>query len=553
MRTEGMAFTAEAKAALDELKAVGSEFGMSQMLGSLARVEAFAGQNQFLDVAVLGQFKAGKSSFLNAFIGEPLLPTGSIPTTSVITRVSGGSRRAARVTFSDGREQAIAVDEVNEYVAEANNPENIKNVLFVDITTPLLSGLAGLRLVDTPGIGSVWRHNTETTAGWFPETGGALFVISAEKPVSEAEILLLQEVYRYTPAIAVIITKTDLFGQSEVDEIERFTREAIKRTFGLNFPVFRYSARANTGEFNAELARSFFLPLAQKREENYERILKHKLSSLASSSLSYLNVAYQASLKAEAEKEKLKESIIDENLNLTYVRRELQLIASSYKGKTREKIAGYLEVFRPQVEEVLSRGYEEAFPTWKGNLSRVTAAFENWLKESLYTNFMEILLDEEVSFDILSSVKNHLAHYLKSFRGRLNENLKQALGVEMRSENWEIALPEIKGPSISVSRTFDSHLDMLWFLFPMFIYRGLFKRYFFKQIAYEVDKNLHRLTSNLTEKVNREIDGLMTQALKYIGDELALIETLLSETEGRSEHIEKRIKDVESLLTSLTA
>ncbi|MDH7480257.1 MAG: hypothetical protein QHH02_09620, partial [Syntrophomonadaceae bacterium] len=256
------------------------------------------------------------------------------------------------------------------------------------------------------------------------------------------------------------------------------------------------------------------------------------------------DISYQASLKMESEKARLREAILDEHLNSHFVRRELQLIVASYKDKTREIIRGHLDAFREGIEKRLTEDYEAAFPGWKGNLYDVSRRFERWLGDSLGSELKEILLTEEKSFEILNGVKKHLSFYLKSFRERLSHNLERVLGVQMRPENWEIEVGELRKPDIAVSRSFEMHLDLLWFLFPMFIFRGVFRRYFSRRIGYEVEKNLHRLTSDLNERVNREIDNLMAQALAYMNEELNLVETLLSESRGDSGYLRERMKEI---------
>ncbi len=59
-------------------------------------------QNQLIDVVILGQFKAGKSSFLNSLIGTPILPVGVIPVTTTITRLQHGKRERAIIRHFDG-------------------------------------------------------------------------------------------------------------------------------------------------------------------------------------------------------------------------------------------------------------------------------------------------------------------------------------------------------------------------------------------------------------------------------------------------------------------
>lgn len=539
------------KQLLAEIQASCNEFELLSLTGPLQSLDNFAKENRYLDVAVLGQFKAGKSSFLNSFLGQPLLPTGSIPVTSVITRIKYGQEIQAVVTFSTGNSQKIDVAEINSFVTEADNPRNHKNVVMVDIDTPAMAEIKAIRLVDTPGIGSIWKHNSETTTAWFPETGGAFLLVSAERPISAAELDLLQEIHRYSPEIWVVITKTDLFNEDKLREIQDFTTEVIKKALGQDLPVFRYSTLNNTQPFNETINIKALNPLALNRDQAFAKILKHKASSLAESCLSYLDVAHNASLKTESESKQLKNSILDEYLNSTFVRQELLLIIQSYKQRTRESLRIYFESQRASIRGALTEQFDCAAANWKGNLYQLTRQYEDWIKSSLSMELTEILLDEEKSYELITAVRKHLSFYLKSFRERLTFNLERALGVAMKSEQWEMDLRELDKPNISISRSFDMHIDMLWFLFPMFIFRSLFLRYFKKQISLEVDKNLHRLTSALTEKVNKEMDYLMKQALAYMNEELRIIQGLLTGHSQDSSLILERKHKIKSLLDTM--
>jgi len=84
----------------------------------------------------------------------------------------------------------------------------------------------------------------------------------------------------------------------------------------------------------------------------------------------------------------------------------------------------------------------------------------------------------------------------------------------------------------------------------MFIFRNIFRKYFKNQICKEVEKNLHRLTSGLTERTNKEIDQLMAQSLTYMNEELEVMEKLLSENQGDSEYILGRMKRIKDLYQS---
>ncbi len=112
-------------------------------------------------MAILGQFKAGKSSFVNSLIGRDVLPVGVIPVTTVITRLQFGERERAVISFYDGTTKQIPVSALDEYTSEVKNPSNGKGVETVDIELPCLADYAGLRLVDTP----VWGASSGPHGG----------------------------------------------------------------------------------------------------------------------------------------------------------------------------------------------------------------------------------------------------------------------------------------------------------------------------------------------------------------------------------------------------
>ncbi|MGD0276534.1 MAG: dynamin family protein, partial [Syntrophales bacterium] len=178
-----------------------------------------------IDVAILGQFKAGKSSFLNSLIGQQLLPVGVIPVTTVITRIRYGEKERVVVSHFDGTTSEIALSDLDEYTSEAKNPANQKDVNVVDIELPSLEDYAGLRLVDTPGLGSVFKYHMETSENWLPEVGAAILAISADRPLSENDVILIRELLQYTPRVVLLLTKVDLLSTDQQKEVVQFFKD----------------------------------------------------------------------------------------------------------------------------------------------------------------------------------------------------------------------------------------------------------------------------------------------------------------------------------------
>src|SRR4051812_28509548 len=119
-------------------------------------------------VACLGQFKRGKSTLLNALVGQALLPSGIIPITTAVTVLRWGPTLRVRVRLERDW-QDIAVNELAAYVSEEQNPANRKGVSLVEVFVPSPLLAHGMCLVDTPGVGSVIRANTDATRQFVPQ------------------------------------------------------------------------------------------------------------------------------------------------------------------------------------------------------------------------------------------------------------------------------------------------------------------------------------------------------------------------------------------------
>jgi len=191
---------------------------------------------------VVGQFKRGKSTLINYLIGDTILPTGVIPITSIITKIKHGSMPSALVVFNGGESKDIPLDEVDLYVSEEKNPENTKDVKYLEIEYPSQNLKNGLVLIDTPGIGSIFRHNTEVAYGHLPEADAAVFIISSDPPISQLEIEFLKDVRKYIDKIFIVQNKIDYLEEEEVITTVEFSKSIIQDNIGMQAKIYPLSA-----------------------------------------------------------------------------------------------------------------------------------------------------------------------------------------------------------------------------------------------------------------------------------------------------------------------
>jgi GTP-binding protein EngB required for normal cell division len=247
-RSEGLAgLLGRARSCVRDLWPDGSRYGTALTALQERLVE------QRLQVAVLGQFKRGKSTFLNALLGEALLPTGVVPLTAIATFIRWAAAPAVRVSYLDDRvpeEQSAAgpgeiQGQLSRFVTEEGNSRNRLKVAWVDVFYPAPILRYGIVLIDTPGVGSTLRHNTDAAVEVLPECDAGFFVLSVDPPVTEAELAYLERIRPTVGRLFFVLNKIDYLSGDErraaVDFMRRTLCEHVPAE--AETPVFAVSAR----------------------------------------------------------------------------------------------------------------------------------------------------------------------------------------------------------------------------------------------------------------------------------------------------------------------
>jgi GTPase SAR1 family protein len=195
------------------------------------------------NLVVVGQFKRGKTSLINALLGADILPVAVVPLTSIVTIITWGEALRITVYFNDSRTAEIEPERLVEYVTEKGNPRNIKDVREVVLTYPSPYLKDGVRLIDTPGVGSIYQHNTDVAYQYLPKSDAALFLLSVDQPMSKAELDFLHDVKEYSNKIFFILNKADYLRETDLKESIDFSRSCLKEAVGSEVKLFPVSAR----------------------------------------------------------------------------------------------------------------------------------------------------------------------------------------------------------------------------------------------------------------------------------------------------------------------
>ncbi len=190
------------------------------------------------DIVVCGEVKKGKSTFINAVIGQELLPTGVKETTSQVFRISNNESESFALVFTDGTTEPITRDQLSRYGSQVDadlmGEPVFKNrqLDYIQINIPIEFLPQGVSIVDTPGLGALYKSHELITHRYIRNAAAVVFIFDPSQPMVQQEKLFLEKVFSVTPFVMFVMTKIDCFDETHwVAQISR-TETLLKDTFG---------------------------------------------------------------------------------------------------------------------------------------------------------------------------------------------------------------------------------------------------------------------------------------------------------------------------------
>lgn len=528
---------------LAQVAAICEAFHITTLQPQLRACVEISQTQGIVDIVVLGQFKAGKSSFLNSLIGEDVLPVDVLPATAVVTRLGHGEANGAQLHLTSGEVRDCAIAELPSYVTERGNPGNAKQIRTVEVSLAALAPFSGIRFVDTPGLGSIFAHNTQASMDWLPNVGGAFVAIGVNQPFGEQDLKLVLDVSKQTPEVVILLAKADLVSPGQLKSILEFTQQQVVQHTGRQLLVLPYSTHPAFGAMR-QVVRDYILSdLVGRHSELYSDILDHKIRTVASSCRDYLLLAQRAATSAAESRSALRELLRHEQASLQSVKGEIGVFTRDLKARARSGASYHFQAFRSEVTRRLRESLHKDMAGWKGNLANWRARFEQWLAQALPEEMASVSEDGQ---DFLTShlleAQANLQRNVRGFQGRLARAIELALGLTFEGARFHPELSTPRHPDVHLGKVFDTQVDLLWFLIPMGILGPLFERHFLGLLPWEAEKNLARLSSQWAEAANACIDDLVSQALDFMRQELTTLESLTALSEDRRPEIQGALK-----------
>lgn len=227
---------------LDKLGRFARELDLTETGTLIADMRRRLTERRF-NIAVVGEFKRGKSTFINALLGADALPSDVLPCSATLNRVTYGLKEAVRIEHRDGRVVDIPFGDLGEYVTkltpEAEQRAATIKQAVVYYPTPYCAN--NVDVIDTPGLNDD-QSMTEVTLSVLPQSDAAILVIMAQAPFSEFERDFLESKLLTADLgrVLFVVNGIDLFRRPEdADRVVRHVEERIK-TYVLDRAAAQY-------------------------------------------------------------------------------------------------------------------------------------------------------------------------------------------------------------------------------------------------------------------------------------------------------------------------
>ncbi len=322
------------------------------------------------EIAFFGRVSTGKSSLLNAIMGESLLPVGVTPITAVPTRVKNGPGSQLLVWTAEGRFGKYAIERLPEFVTESQNPGNEKRVsrLLVEMPLPMLP--EEVLLVDTPGLGSLALEGAAETLAYLPRCDLGVVLVDASSNLLADDVATVDALRAATVPALVVLSKADLIPETDRQQLLEYTRAQLARQLGMEIDVALLSSRPELSALLQSWASNQISPRVADARRLSRESNQRKIRALAQRVLHALEILAKTS--------SVHPGLMDE-----VKRAETQLRqAASLVESTREKCFETTDSTRDAGEAALDRLAATGVAFWQANPSS-SYLDEAWVSKTI--------------------------------------------------------------------------------------------------------------------------------------------------------------------------
>ena len=328
-----------------------------------ASLKSYLDDEQY-DVVVCGEVKKGKSSFINAIIGEDLLPVNTDVATSQVFRIVNSDEKRYELVFVDGKRKPISRVDLTKYGSQiAANKDGLPlfdvAIDFIEIHYPIVFLPKNIAIVDTPGIGAVYADHEQITRRYIKKAAAVIFIMDPQNTLTAPEKSFVESTLDVTDRIVFVMTKMDNYDPEYIVNLVRRNEEILQplaeRTWKKNIQVLPMSSKIlkNAAENEDEILRNLDLEFSQY-DKVQEAVLQMVYAMIGlGKNIVYTNqlIAYDRSVKVAI---KESEEALNDNGGASTLLKDRQRLQDDFASQWGPQSSNYKGVVQAITDEANS-------------------------------------------------------------------------------------------------------------------------------------------------------------------------------------------------------
>ncbi|MCM3729125.1 dynamin family protein [Neobacillus cucumis] len=216
----------------------------SSQLKSLSELQEDLADDYY-SIIVLGEFKHGKSTFVNALLGQDIMPRNVTPTTATINAVFHSKKPEVQILKMNGEieKRELSVTVLNDYTASSDfDPAEI-NYLKLFMESRLLENR--VVLIDTPGLNDLNQQRSDITYQFLPRADVVIFITSMDGALRSTEEAFIKNTLQKNGFEKLMIAANflDRIDEEEIDDAVDFIERRAENILGEKTKIFPLSSK----------------------------------------------------------------------------------------------------------------------------------------------------------------------------------------------------------------------------------------------------------------------------------------------------------------------
>lgn len=366
-----------------------------------------------IEIAIVGQFSAGKSTFLNALLSRDILPTGITPVTSKVIFINYAEKYKLKITYYSGAEEYAPIEVISEFSDQRKG--EMHNIKYLTLYAPV-EMLKDISFVDTPGLNSQSKSDTEVTKRVLRDVGGIIWLTLIDNAGKLSELEVLDEyMENFKSKSLCLLNQKDKFDDAQVQTTLRYVKEKFSKYFAKIVPISSKMALESRAfhqdilleEAYQNVVNTFARELKEQKAEDISFFKEHfsshqkEIQKILERDTRNISKTFQDSNIQEVL------TFIDENIRpkaqdakAFTIKKELKNITNILIGEYEIIVSVYdalINILEDAPEEALS-SFDTIYSTYSKELQLVFHSLEKTLERISYEIYQNIYTKKDVRY-----------------------------------------------------------------------------------------------------------------------------------------------------------